>query len=104
MDAAASRYFAMAAALVVASVCFFGTVYFTDAILERLRAINRRLSEANRQLSGLDLAKSRFLRISSHQLRGPLAAIHTLISAAEEVGGFSPKQVELDRQDSQPLG
>ncbi len=83
------------ASFLIAAGCFFGTVKFTDAILERLRSINRRLSEANRKMAGLDLAKSRFLRVSSHQLRGPLAAVHTLISAAEEVGGLNAKQLDL---------
>lgn len=75
--------------------CFFGTVRFTDAILERLRGINRRMVEANRKLSGLELTKSRFLRISSHQLRGPLAAIHTMVSAIQEVGELNPRQLDL---------
>ena len=71
------------------------TVYFTDAILTRLRRINRRLTDAYRQLSGLDLTKSRFLRISSHQLRGPLAAIHAMLSATETTGPVNAKQAEL---------
>jgi signal transduction histidine kinase len=83
------------ASFLVVGGCFFGTVRFTDAILERLRGINRRLGEANRKLSGLGLTKSRFLRISSHQLRGPLAAIHSLVTAAEEVGGFNARQLDL---------
>lgn len=73
----------------------FLTVAFVNAILTRLRRINDRLAEANRHLAGLDLAKSRFLRVSSHQLRSPLAAIHAMISAVQEVGGFNPKQYEL---------
>lgn len=86
---------AQSAAIVVTVACFFGVVHFTHAILERLRGINRRLSEANRELSGLDLAKSRFLRVSSHQLRGPLAAVHTLLTATQELGGLSDKQLAL---------
>jgi signal transduction histidine kinase len=87
--------FSQIACFLVVSGCFLGTVRFTHAILDRLRAINHRLGEANRKLLGLELAKSRFLRISSHQLRGPLAAIHSLISAAEEVGGFNARQLDL---------
>jgi signal transduction histidine kinase len=71
------------------------TVYFTTAILGRLRRINQRLTDANRQLSALDLTKSRFLRVSSHQLRSPLAAIHVMLSAMQEVGGLNHKQYEL---------
>jgi signal transduction histidine kinase len=74
---------------------FFGTVFFTSAIIIRLRRVNRRLQGANAQLSALDLTKSRFLRTSSHQLRGPLAAIHSMVSAIREAGGFNPKQNEF---------
>lgn len=75
--------------------CFYATVYFTDAILARLRRINQRLVESNRQLAALDLAKSRFLRLSSHQLRSPVAAIHSMMSAMQEVGGFNPQQYQI---------
>lgn len=85
----------MLGGLAIAGGSFFGVVFFVDAILERLRRINRRVVEANRQLAGLDLAKSRFLRISAHQLRGPLAAVHTLISAVQEVGQLNPRQQDL---------
>ena len=77
---------------------FFLTVFFTNAILARLRKINSNLVEANRELAGLDLAKSRFLRVSSHQLRSPLAAIHSLLSAVQEAGGFNSRQYDLIRK------
>ncbi len=85
------------ATLAVAAVSF-GTVYFINAILARLRRINARLIETNRQLAGLDLAKSRFLRVSSHQLRGPLAAIHSLLSAMEQAGPLTGSQQELSHR------
>jgi len=81
------------AAIVIA--VFVLTQYFTNAILLRLRGINQRLIEANRELAGIDLLKSRFLRISSHQLRGPLAAIHTMTTAVSEVGGLTEPQYEI---------
>ncbi|MCK4602936.1 MAG: HAMP domain-containing histidine kinase, partial [Phycisphaerae bacterium] len=80
--------------LLVVAIMFF-MVYFTNAILARLRRINRRLLAANRELAVLDLTKSRFLRISSHQLRSPIAAIHSLLAAIQEVGALSPKQFDL---------
>ena len=80
--------------LVLAGALFL-MVHFTDAILARLRRINQRLVAANARLSALDLVKSRFLRVSSHQLRGPLAAVYSMLSAIQEVGGFNPKQYEL---------
>lgn len=80
---------------VVVSAMMALTCLFTDSILKRLRSINRRLVEANLELEGLDLVKSRFLRVSSHQLRGPLAAMHSLLSAMESAGPVTPKQQEL---------
>jgi signal transduction histidine kinase len=74
------------------------TVSFVNAILARLRRLNRRLVESNRALAALDLTKSRFLRISSHQLRGPLAAITSLLSAMESAGPLSGKQADLIRR------
>lgn len=76
----------------------FLVVYFTNAILARLRRINNRLTDANRQLAALDLTKSRFLRISSHQLRGPLVAIYSLLSAIREAGGLTDTQSQLMRK------
>jgi signal transduction histidine kinase len=77
---------------------FVMTVSFVNAILARLRRLNRRLVESNRALAALDLTKSRFLRISSHQLRGPLAAITSLLSAMESAGPLSGKQADLIRR------
>ncbi len=74
------------------------SAYLTDAILARLRRINLRLVMANRELSALDATKSRFLRVSSHQLRGPVSAIHTLVNAIQQVGALSPKQYDLMRK------
>lgn len=74
---------------------FFLATWFVDAILTRLRKINARLAAANVELEALDLTKSRFLRMSSHQLRSPLAAIHSMLSALQEVGGLSLKQYEM---------
>lgn len=76
----------------------FGTTYFVSALLARLRRINHRLVEANRHLEGLDLAKSRFLRVSAHQLRSPMAAIHTMLSAVQEAGGLNHQQYEIVRK------
>lgn len=77
---------------------FFISTYFTRSIIGRLRHINTRLTDANRRLSALDLTKSRFLRVSSHQLRSPLAAIHTMLSAIQEAGGFNPRQYDIIRK------
>ena len=83
---------------VLVVVVFFLSAYFTVALLARLRRINQRLVEANRRLEGLDLAKSRFLRISAHQLRSPLAAVHTMLSAIQEAGGLNHQQYEIVRK------
>ena len=90
----AEAVWAVSTSVVVLGVLLL-TVYFTTAILSRMRNINRRLVGANRALSALDLTKSRFLRISSHQLRGPLAAIHSMLSAMEAVGPMNQQQADL---------
>ena len=72
-----------------------GSVFFVNAILSRLRRINATLAAANRELAALDMAKSRFLRVSSHQLQGGIAAVHSLLSAMEDAGPLTPKQTEL---------
>jgi two-component system phosphate regulon sensor histidine kinase PhoR len=74
-------------------LCLAG--WFVLAMLTRLRKINLRLADANRQLEAMALVKSRFLRMSSHQLRSPLAAIHSMLSALQEVGGLNFKQYEV---------
>lgn len=74
------------------------SVWFTKAILTRLRNINRRLTLANEELAELDRAKSRFLRLSSHQLRGNVAAIHSMLGAMEMVAPLADRQADLARR------
>jgi len=93
-----SPSYAPLAWLVAVPVILVTVVYFMGAILRRLRRINHRLLAANRELSALDLTKSRFLRVSSHQLRAPLAAVHSFTSAIQAVGGLNPKQFDLLRK------
>jgi signal transduction histidine kinase len=83
--------------LIVVTVTFVVclSILLACVVLTRLRKINVRLAQANRELEAMDLVKSRFLRMSSHQLRSPLAAIHSMLSALQEVGGLNFKQYEV---------
>ncbi|HOD82919.1 MAG: Histidine protein kinase DivJ [Planctomycetes bacterium ADurb.Bin126] len=74
------------------------SVWFTRSILSRLRNINRRLTRANEELAELDRTKSRFLRLSSHQLRGNVAAIHSMLGAMETVSPLADRQAALARR------
>lgn len=61
-------------------------VYFTGEISRQLRLAYVELAEANNELSTLEHTKSRFLRVASHQLRSPIAAIHSVLSAVQSTG------------------
>jgi len=52
----------------------------------------------------LDRAKSRFLRLSSHQLRGNVAAIHSMLGAIQTVGPLDERQADLARRIRQRAG
>lgn len=87
-----------AAPLYVAGQCLMIVValwliaYFTSDISARLRRAYRHLARAADQLSDLEFAKSRFLRVAAHQLRGPLAAIYSVLQAVEADGGNLSEQ------------
>ena len=56
---------------------------------EELQAVTIRLANANTELKRLDLAKSEFISIASHQLRTPLTAIKGYVSLILE-GSYGP--------------
>ncbi len=53
------------------------------------------ISQASGLIEQQDQLKDRFLRYSSHQLRAPLAAVHTMLSALDACGPMNEKQREL---------
>lgn len=55
---------------------------------------NQQLRDTNRRLADLERNKSEFLRVASHELRGPLALIHGYLSMVLE-GDFGPLQGDL---------
>lgn len=51
---------------------------------QKIEVANRSLEEANDKLKELDLMKSEFVSLATHQIRGPLAAIKGYISLMQE--------------------
>jgi len=72
---------------------FFLIVFFTSAIADRFDTVYRQLTEANEELAKLEQTKSHFLHIAGHQIRTPLAALHSMMDAMLETGaGFTADQ------------
>jgi len=73
----------------VFQVCFvmtfavFATVFIASSIASRLRQREDELEEAYRGLQSLDQVKSSFMRKTSHELRAPIGALQSLLTAAE---------------------
>jgi signal transduction histidine kinase len=67
-------------------------VYFTSDIAVRLRAVYGQLAGANRELARLEQTKSQFLRIASHQIRTPLAALVSMMDAMGSAPDLSESQ------------
>ena len=63
------------------SVMSFAMVFIASAISKRLRLRERELEEAYRRLARTDEAKSFFMRKAGHEMRAPLAAIHSILEA-----------------------
>ncbi|HAU37373.1 MAG TPA: hypothetical protein DCX07_06600 [Phycisphaerales bacterium] len=61
----------------------FATVFVASSISKRLRMRESELEEAYRKLHQADEAKSFFMRKAGHDLRAPLSAIHSILSAIE---------------------
>ncbi len=61
---------------------------------EELQMMSDRLASANDQLRKLDMAKSDFISIASHQLRSPLTAVKGYISLIKE-GSYGPVDVKV---------
>ena len=64
---------------------------------DRLRKATNELSEANKRLKRLDVAKTEFLSITSHQLRTPLSGIKGYVAMMldGDFGKFGKKQSDI---------
>lgn len=70
--------------------------YFNIKLEEEVKEKTKQLSKANQDLKKLDVAKSEFISIASHQLRTPLTVIKGYISMMREgsFGKIRPKILE----------
>lgn len=74
----------------------FAVVFIASAIARRLREREAELEDAYRQLGLADEAKSFFMRKAGHDLRAPLAAISSILSAICDSGnGLSEDHTKL---------
>jgi two-component system phosphate regulon sensor histidine kinase PhoR len=69
-----------------------------EAQEERLRMIQRDLSEAYRRLEELENAKAQFVLTLTHELRSPVAAIQSLLKAIPFAGELPEKARDLLRR------
>lgn len=87
--------------VMLAGVMFFGvllmrSVYKEVRGREEIQKLAAQLQESNEELKKLDVAKSEFISIASHQLRTPLTVIKGYISMVLE-GTFGKLKKELEK-------
>lgn len=81
---------------VALTVTIFATVFVASTIAARLRKRESQLELAYRQLHALDETKAFFMRKASHEMRAPLAAIHSIIDAIKlQPGTMTSEQTSL---------
>lgn len=74
----------------------FAMVFVATTIAGRLRARDEQLQQAYDTLHSTDEAKSFFMRRAEHEMRAPLAAIHSLLDAMMTTNqALSPEQQEV---------
>jgi signal transduction histidine kinase len=85
---------------VTLSGALFVTVFLAGTVAGRLRYRERQLEGTYRSLKSVDGLKSHFMRKASHELRAPLAAIHTMLRTVQSgvTGAVDPRQEELIRR------
>ncbi|MDH7485574.1 MAG: HAMP domain-containing sensor histidine kinase [Anaerolineae bacterium] len=89
-------------------IAAFATAYFVSRIVSRLRARERELMEANlscemrgeeltelnKRLREMDKARTQFIRVVTHELRAPVAAIQSYLKLILE--GYVPPEKERE--------
>jgi len=78
------------------TVTVFAMVFIASTIASRLRARERELEGALRHVRTADEAKSFFMRRAGHEMRSPLAAVHSILDAiGQTAANLSDPQREL---------
>jgi signal transduction histidine kinase len=78
------------------TVTIFAMVFVASSISNRLRAREAELENAYAALRKADETKSFFMRKAGHEMRAPLAAIHSILSAITHTSqGLEPKHRQL---------
>lgn len=82
--------FMVAMSFAVTSALFIA-VYMATSIMDRLRAHQEDLEHTLAEIRRLEEEKSRFLDVVAHDLKGPLAAIETMVTSTLMVHGDTMK-------------
>lgn len=86
------------------SVVILSVIFISTSVTESLRRkqvirlqLEESLRRANRELLEMDAARARFMRLTAHEIRGPLAATQSLLQVLVDgyAGDVSPKAMDL---------
>lgn len=86
------------------SVVILSVIFISTSVTESLRRkqqirlqLEESLRRANRELLEMDAARTRFMRLTAHEIRGPLAATQSLLQVMVDgyAGDVSPKALDL---------
>ena len=65
----------------------FLSTYLAQDVTNRYRRVRMRLEMTNRRLQDLNRAKTNFLRVSSHELKAPIATIQSTLTVIRDILG-----------------
>ncbi len=74
------------------TMMIFATVFVASSISQRLRHREAQLEDAYHRLHQADENKSFFMRKAGHEMRAPLAAIHSILDVISAQPNISPQQ------------
>lgn len=78
--------------LAALTIMIFATVFVASSISRRLRHRETQLEDAYHRLHQADENKSFFMRKAGHEMRAPLAAIHSILDAISANPNLPPQQ------------
>lgn len=77
----------------------FLSTYLAQDVTNRYRRVRTRLEFTNRRLQDLNRAKTNFLRVSSHELKAPIATIQSTLTVIRDILGENVDERVRDMAD-----